>query len=393
MYIITRYVVWEVLKYFLAAVFALTLVVTPVMAIKTGLGEGFPALVILRIMPFMLPEILGITIPASMLFSICSVFGRMTGSNEIVAMKSLGISPMVAVWPALVLTAFLSLGTVWMYELAATWCKPMVMRIGCDSIEEIVLGMLQSNRHCERDQFPLSINVKRVDRPQKPGDKPKLIEPTITIKGPPKITIQAAEATLWTDWKDRKLHLECVQGEFELKGQARISVPTKEEFTVPIPTPDLARWRYHRDWVAMRDIPDLIVELQNQIVPLQDELQLLEQNPEANADKIAKTKSEIADKSFTIRRLRAEPYRRWANGFTCLCFALLGAPVAMIWRHADVLTNFFVCFLPILAIYYPLLMLSDDLATSGKMPPWSFWTANVVLAIPAIGLLRWIVRH
>ena len=51
----------------------------------------------------------------------------------------------------------------------------------------------------------------------------------------------------------------------------------------------------------------------------------------------------------------------------------------MLWRHADVLTNFFVCFLPILALYYPLLMLSDNLATSGGRrsafgwPTWCWW--------------------
>jgi hypothetical protein len=64
----------------------------------------------------------------------------------------------------------------------------------------------------------------------------------------------------------------------------------------------------------------------------------------------------------------------------------------MLWRHADVLTNFFVCFLPILALYYPLLMLSDNLITSGR-PPICFWTANVALVIPALALLRWIIRH
>jgi len=72
----------------------------------------------------MLPEMLGITLPVAMLYAVSSAFGRMTGTNEIVALKSLGISPMVVVWPVLVLTGFLSLGTVWMYEIAATWCRP-----------------------------------------------------------------------------------------------------------------------------------------------------------------------------------------------------------------------------------------------------------------------------
>lgn len=389
MYILTRYVIWEVLKYFLAAVVALTIIVTPVMVIKEGLGHGYPATVMLRIMPFTLPEMLGITIPASMLFSVCSVFGRMTGANEVVALKSLGISPMAIAWPAIVLASFMSLGTVWMYEIAATWCRPTALRIGLESVEEITLSMLQKNRSYECDQF--NITVKRVESPLKRGERPRLVQPTITIKGPPRITISAVEATLHTDWTARKLQIECSRGEFDWAGRGRMLFPSTEVFSVDIPEPT---WdRTHRDWVAIRNVSTLVAELHAGVVRDQAEVRQLEQNAPARAEAIAAKNGAIADSLFRIRRLRTEPYRRWANGFTCLCFALLGMPVAMLWRHADVLTNFFVCFLPILAIYYPLLMLSDDLSTSGKLPPVCFWMANVVLVTPAIGLLRWIVRH
>ena len=402
MYILTRYVVWEVLKYFLAALVALTLVVTPVMGIKEGLNQGFPATVMLKVMPFMLPEMLGLTIPASLLFSVCSVFGRMTEANEVVALKSLGISPMAVVWPALVLSAFLSLGTVWMYEIAATWCKPNVLRIGAESIEQIVYSMLRKNGSCERDQFPFSITVKRVDDPAKEGESPRLIQPRITIKGPSKITISAAEAVLSTDWDTRKLRIDVRQGTFDVEGGVRMSFLDWEDYSVPIPEPGLDR--HHRDYVALRDIPNLITELEGRIAECQATLQQFEEFREANeilgvpeppedAKKIAATVDEIDNCRFKIRRLRTEPYRRWANGFTCLCFAMIGIPVAMLWRHADVLTNFFACFLPILAVYYPLLMLSDGLATSGTLWPVSFWTANVGLAIPAVFLLRRIIRH
>jgi lipopolysaccharide export system permease protein len=373
------------------------------MVVQEGLREGYPAGVMLRIMPYTLPIMLGITLPASMLFAVCSVFGRMTGGNEIVALKSLGINPMVVVWPAIVLAAFLSLGTVWMYEIAATWCKPTVLRIGIESIEEIALSKLQKDHSCDRAQFPLSIIVKRVDKPAEPGSPPRLVEPTITIKGPPKVTISAEEATLRTDWDQRKLQIECTRGEFDFGGP-RMSFFGKERFTVPIPDPNMAQYRYHRDWVSMREIPKLIEERQNTIDQQWAEIRGLEQLQAANqalgspktgdtAGEIAGRKANIDRCQFDIRRLRAETYRRWANGFTCLCFALLGIPVAMYWRHADVLTNFFVCFLPILAIYYPLLMLSDDLSTSGKLPPFSFWTANVILTIPAVALLRLTVKH
>ena len=228
-----------------------------------------------------------------------------------------------------------------------------------------------------------------------------LVQPTITVKGRPKVTITAAEAQLHT--KDGMLEIECRDGEIDVEGLGRMSFPDK--FT-PLLSASPAKWdRRHRDWVAMRDIPGLIADIQAEIDGLRRNQRSLEKLREANkalgvpaagedAGQIGgRIDQEIADKQIQIFRLRTETYRRWACGFTCLCFALIGMPVAMLWRHADGLTNFFVCFLPILALYYPLLMLGEDLATSGTLPPISFWMGNVILMCPAILLLRRIVRH
>jgi lipopolysaccharide export system permease protein len=147
-------------------------------------------------------------------------------------------------------------------------------------------------------------------------------------------------------------------------------------------------------------IADLRAEIERteaevaQLEKLRDARRALDSPDTAKDDaEIAAKKKRIGDYRTWMRRLRTEPYRRWSNGFSCLCFALLGAPVAMLWRHADVLTNFFVCFLPILMVYYPLLMFSDDLTTSGILPPICFWMGNVVLVVPAVLLLRRIIRH
>ncbi|MCE5267457.1 MAG: LptF/LptG family permease [Planctomycetaceae bacterium] len=397
MYCLTRYVVWEVLKYFLTALAALTLVFTIGMTKRAADEWHLPFSLVIRIMPFILPEVLGITIPVAMLYSVSSVFGRMTGSNEVVALKSLGISPMAVVWPVLVLAAFCSVGTIWMYELAATRCRPTVDRIATESVEEIVYSMLQRNRSCDFGQF--SITVKEVDGR-------KLARPKITIRGmpgQPQVLLTAAEAEIKTDWKTRVLHLICRDGEVDIdRGKMVWSFPGVQEWPVPIAAPISSR--YHRDRVATRDIPNLIEELKNEQRTLQAEVRQLETLRAANkalgvfespkdAEAIVAKKAKIVADNFLILRLRAEPYRRWSNGFTCLFFALLGASAAMLWRHADVLTNFFVCFLPILAVYYPLLMLSDKLSTSGAFPPVSFWLGNAVLSIPGVLLLRWTIRH
>jgi lipopolysaccharide export system permease protein len=394
--------VWEVLKLFLVALVGLTLMVTLGMGFNEGLKRGLPALVMLRTMPYMLPEMLGITIPVAMLYSVSSVFGRMTGTNEIVALKSLGINPMVMVWPVLVLASFLSLGTVLMYEIAATWCRPSVERIACQSIEKIVYGVLQKDLSLDGDNLPFSIAVNRVDGR-------KLIRPLIVLKGQPghpQTTITAEEAELWTDWANPAepvLRLSCTNSQVEIEGGVKGFWPGTRQLDVPIvvPPPD----RHHRDWVAMRDIPTSIAELKDEIDKLRKQQKdlnsLREDYQKANKilgvaaphDNVEEIDAQIAEKEHRILRLRTEPYRRWSNGFTCLCFTLIGIPVAMLWRHADGLTNFFVCFLPILALYYPLLMLGEDLSTSGKLPPLSFWMGNVILAVPAVALLRWINRH
>ncbi|MBN1393910.1 MAG: LptF/LptG family permease [Pirellulales bacterium] len=396
MYILTRYVVWEVIKFFLAALAVLTLMTTIGMGVKEGLKAGFPPLVMLRTMPYMLPEMLGITIPAAMLYAVSSVFGRMTGANEIVALKSSGISPMAAVWPVLVFAAFLSLGTVWMYEIAATWCRPSVHEIGYESLEEVAYGMLQKKSSFDCEQ--LNIVVKRVENR-------RLIQPTIILKGKPgrpQITITAAEAELSTDWDAKMLRIICMQGEVDVEGQMRMSFLDTQEYSVPIVVAPIDP--FHRDWVSLGSIPRLIEILDNSRAEAKAELRQLENLRRANkaleapgseqADaEIEAKRNKIADYRYRILRLKAEPYRRWSNGFTCLCFALIGTPVAMLRRNADALTNFFVCFLPILAVYYPLLMFGEDLSTSGALPPISFWTGNVVLSIPAVFLLRRIVRH
>jgi lipopolysaccharide export system permease protein len=386
MYVLTRYVVTEILKIFFLALIALTLIVTVVFGVKEGLAQGLPPLVMLRTMPYMLPETLGITLPVSLLLSVCIVYGRMTGLNEVVALKSLGINPMVIIWPAIVLAVLLSLGAVWMQEIAATWGRPNYYRAAAESIEEIAYGRLLTIHTYSSPQF--SITVKRVEGK-------KLIQPTITIYdygSNATTTLRAAEAELHYDHQAQGLYIICRDVKADLEGKIQISDPTEIRRFLPIDDPGRRKGtqEHHRDWLAMYEIPQHISQLQAEVLPLQQRQEALRNSGQtlSPAESV-----HLANLWTLIHRLRTEPYRRLSNGFTCLCFVLIGVPMAMLWRHADVLTNFFVCFVPILAVYYPLLMLGEDLSTSGKLPPISFWMGNFLLIVAGVLLLRRIVRH
>jgi lipopolysaccharide export system permease protein len=55
---------------------------------------------------------------------------------------------------------------------------------------------------------------------------------------------------------------------------------------------------------------------------------------------------------------------------------LIGVPVAMWLRFSEMLASFFVCFLPILVVYYPLIAVSVD-RPDGVMPPQLMWLSNM----------------
>jgi lipopolysaccharide export system permease protein len=94
----------------------------------------------------------------------------------------------------------------------------------------------------------------------------------------------------------------------------------------------------------------------------------------------------------TMYRLYTEPCRRWANGFSCLCFALIGAPMAIRRKNGEFWGSFFLCFTPILVVYYPLLVGCLSWAKNGVLPPQAVWLGNLVLAAWGVWLLRRVIR-
>ena len=121
---IQRYVIIDILRVLLAVLVATSVIFTLVAGVREGVRKGLPPNVVVQALPYMLPEMLRLTIPASLLFAICTVFGRMAASEEITALKSVGINPLRVVMPVLVLAYVLSLVTFWLYDACAVWSRP-----------------------------------------------------------------------------------------------------------------------------------------------------------------------------------------------------------------------------------------------------------------------------
>jgi len=107
----------------------------------------------------------------------------------------------------------------------------------------------------------------------------------------------------------------------------------------------------------------------------------------------ANRENSLADEHNSLDRLQTESPRRWSWGFSCLCFAWVGAPIAIRLKNRDFLTSFFLCFVPILVVYYPLLIFGVNGAKNGTIPPCSVWGGNVLLLVWGWWVIRRVVRY
>jgi lipopolysaccharide export system permease protein len=92
-------------------------------------------------------------------------------------------------------------------------------------------------------------------------------------------------------------------------------------------------------------------------------------------------------------RLQTEPWRRWAEGFSCFFFVLMGAPLAMIAKRSDYWSTFGICFLPTLVLYYPLFIFGLEQSKDGLVPPYGVWMGNGILAMIGIMLILRVRRY
>ncbi len=61
----------------------------------------------------------------------------MSATNEVIAAKALGISPLVLLRPVLVASCLLSFASLWLNDLAVSWGRDGIRRIIIESVEEI----------------------------------------------------------------------------------------------------------------------------------------------------------------------------------------------------------------------------------------------------------------
>jgi lipopolysaccharide export system permease protein len=393
--LLSRYILGELLKVFAVTLLGMTLVLLLAGIAQEAIRQGLGLLPILRLIPYFLPNALVFAVPGTILFAVCSVYGRMSADNEIIAAKSVGISPMTFLIPGFLLAFFISLAAVWLNDVAASWGQSGVHRVVLQSVEQIAYGMLRTHRAYSTSRF--SINVIGVEGK-------KLLHPTLTFhasEDSPPFTLIAQEAELRLNEDKTALSILLTNSEFDWGENWEGDIPGVAVQEIPLTA--ASRKGGLTAGAANAPMQDIPKRIDSQ----EDDMQQMQQRFAAEAafemltgdfgaltgPKWSGYHLHLRDAQCQLYRLELVPWRRWANGFSCLFFVLVGAPLAIRLRNADIWTSFGLCFLPILLLYYPLLMYGLDRAKCGALPPYSIWLGNLVLLIGGVWMVYSVQRR
>src|SRR5688500_12815375 len=152
---ITRSLIFEMSKVFLIALGAIasTLIFTDI--VKEMQLHDIPASQIVQLLPYVVPYAVKTGFHGALVFSTCVTYGRFAASNELLAVKSMGISPLVMMWPALLLGVVLMPVGAWLHELDAGWGSDGVERVLVDQADDIAYEMLETQGIVKRPEFTL----------------------------------------------------------------------------------------------------------------------------------------------------------------------------------------------------------------------------------------------
>lgn len=389
---VQRRIARDIFVTFFVSLFVITMLVMLIGVAREAINQGLGPVGVMRLIPFSLPNALSLAVPGTALFSVCTVYGRMSADNEFVAMQSVGISLLPSIVPAVLLTAILSIATVGLINVAFTWGFHGVQRVVLSSMEKIAYNKLQRDHSFQHANFSMSVrDVSGRD----------LVQPQIKIqrRGAEPITISANTAQLTYRADDESLQLSITNSRADVGGMASFVFPETFVHTIPLGmTPEVDLLVAHPSHMSMRDLPTASRQQSDDIrrsenaIAIHTAFSILM----SRTDQISSPESNARSASVTnglkrLHRLGTEMHRRWASGFTCLAMSLIGIPLAIRMKASDTMTTFGVVFLPTVLIYYPIFALTLDMAKDGRLVPQGVWIANLLFISVSVLMIRRLV--
>ncbi len=391
-----RYVFGELLKVFALVLTVLTVLTVFVGVFQQATEQGLGPQQLIQVLPYIIPNMLPFTIPATLLMTVSVVYGRIAGDQEITAAKAAGINVLSLMGPAFFLGAVMSVCTLVLTDQVIPWAMANIQRTVIAAVEEIFLDKLRTEHQLQYRPKGIEISVEGVDGRT-------LIKPMFRYRNSKGkyCTVQAHSAYVEFDHKQGMaiLHMQDAVADLPFMDDGPFQFTQMGDYAYPFPLP-LENGPKKPMYMSLSTIDrelTAIVEKRRQLEErrvVQAAMSLTLGEFDRMASPSFAGNQELVLGQDRQDRLRTEYHSRFALACSCFFFVLLGSPFAIIKAQSQFLTSFLVCFGPIVGVYYPLVLGLITQAKRGHLDPvWSTWTANALVLIVAVYLIRRVMRH
>lgn len=348
---IDRYIFFELSKVFLISVGSLTMLLYLdkfLFMAEMLVNRGVSFLEMCRIMLYISPAFLALTVPMSVLVASVVAFNQFSAHNEWVAMKACSLSFLQTMRPVLVfsLIAYFIANMIMFYALP--WGNLSYKKLIYDIIRNRADVDIKPNVF-NYDFKNLVILVKNREGPS------RLVGVFIadsTQSETPKI-ITANQGDILPDAESLKIQLKLKNGTVhELS-------PTRSDYqTINFDMYDLT--------LSLPDTERL-------------EKEALVGNRESSVAQLRQQIVKMKEKGLPTRGPKVEISKKFSIPFTCLLFGLLGASLGIHSSRTGKSGSFGMCVLVIM-LYYIGLIFTQNMGRVGKLEPYSsVWIPNLIL--------------
>ncbi len=403
MSILQRYVSGEILRAFVLALLTMTSIfVLFMVAAEAMRSRLLGPQDIAQLIPYVIPSTLPYTIPVSLLFAVTVVYGRIAGDNEVIAVKSAGLSVLTVIWPTIFVAAGLS-GL--MIYLSRSWIPDSAHRaklVIFKDLEETFYKILARDREFNNARWPFLIKVRDVqgrvmiDATFKKRTRGKDNREIYTA------TIQAKRAELHFDFNKKVVRVHLDQAEVQNHGKEEdvalinqrileIDIPQDNQFAPSMAVQEYTNSQIDKELAEARRMIATDRKKQAVTVGLQFASGRFE---DVKWGEVQRSFSDHARYQKQVNEFETEKQLRISMSFGSLLFVILGAPVGILFAKRDFLSAFMSCFVPIITAYYPLMLFGVNMGKEGTMPPFqALWIGNLVLAVLSVWIYPKILRH
>ena len=422
--ILQRYVMGEVVRAFALALLTITAVFVLIVVMTEASRMGLSPRDIYRLVPFVIPSSLPYTIPVSLLFAVTVVYGRMASDNEVVAVKTAGLSAWTLLWPAILFGLCLSVLLIYLSGAPIPRANHLAKQAIFKDMEEMFYKVLKKHGELDRPNWPFLITVRDVEgktligatfkhrtskgartpaAPEPEGQAGK-VAPTRPADDPNEfdLIVMAKRATITFDSKKGEALVHLVDAESQTHGKQSNTFLINDQ-VLRMPLPDKGNpnaLKKVQEWTTAE--LDAEQAKFRSLIAKERKRRAIDAGLWIASGRIERVNWKQFQSAFTDYRrweqksfeYETEKQMRVALSFGSFFFVLLGAPVGILFARRDFLSAFITCFLPIIIVYYPLTLFGINMGKEGIINPTvALWVGNSALAVLAGFVWHPIMKH